>query len=136
MCCARLRLISLCIRSLISARRYPVHKTSQGVRNQVHDLDQTTQAVLPVKWTHTSFCLFCHEAAKMYLCPEVINHCSCSTQLSMQFIMLINVPMSITVDILTFFWRINTTSIRIKQGKSLCFFHYFSFMSSYNFMLS
>ena len=41
---------------------------------------------------------------------EVIKHFSCSTQLSMKFIMLINVKMPTTVGILTFISRINTPS--------------------------
>ena len=39
--------------------------------------------------------------------PEVIKLFSCSTQLSMKFILLINVKMPTTVGILTFISRIN-----------------------------
>ena len=39
---------------------------------------------------------------------------SCSTQLSMKFIMLMNVKMPIIVGILTFISMINTTSERLK----------------------
>ena len=51
---------------------------------------------------------------------------SCSTQLSMKFILLINVKMSTIVDILTFISRITTTSERLK---AINFFicRYFSF---------
>ena len=42
--------------------------------------------------------------------PEVINHCSCSTQLSMKFILLINVKMPTIVGILIFMSIKNTTS--------------------------
>ena len=44
--------------------------------------------------------------------PEVIKPFSCSTQLSMKFIMLINVKMPTIVGILTFLSMINTTSER------------------------
>ena len=39
--------------------------------------------------------------------PEVIKLFSCSTQLSLKFILLINVKMPTTVGILTFMSRIN-----------------------------
>ena len=40
--------------------------------------------------------------------PEVIKHFSCSTQLRMKFILLINVQMPTFVCILTFISRINS----------------------------
>ena len=40
-------------------------------------------------------------------CPEIINIFSCSTQLSMKFILLINVKMPRIVGILTFMSRLN-----------------------------
>ena len=43
----------------------------------------------------------------MYPGPEVINSFSCSTQLSLKFILLINVKMPTIVGILTFISRIN-----------------------------
>ena len=46
---------------------------------------------------------------------------SCSTQLSMNFILLINVKMPTMVDILTFISRTNTTY------DCFIFFHYFTF---------
>ena len=46
--------------------------------------------------------------------PEVIKLFSCSTQLSMKFIMLINVKMPTIVGILTFISIINTTSESLK----------------------
>ena len=46
--------------------------------------------------------------------PEVIKLFSCSTQLSMKFILLINVKMPTIVGILTFISMINTTSERLK----------------------
>ena len=61
----------------------------------------------------------------------------CSTQLSMKFIMLINVKMPTIVGILIFISRINTTSESLKreQEKSL-FFTILDFMSIWIFMLS
>ena len=44
--------------------------------------------------------------------PGVIKLFPCSTQLSIKFILLINVKMPTTVGILTFISRINTTSER------------------------
>ena len=58
--------------------------------------------------------------------PEVIKLFSCSTQLSTNFILLINVKMPTIVGILIFISIINTTSDRLKTGN--CFtFGYFSF---------
>ena len=51
--------------------------------------------------------------------PEILF--SCSTQLSMKFILLINVKMPTIVGILTIISRINTTSTCLKQKKSLSF---------------
>ena len=49
-----------------------------------------------------SFCIL------RQLGPEVIEHFPCSTQLSMKFIMFINVKMPTIVGILTFIGMINT----------------------------
>ena len=58
--------------------------------------------------------------------PEVIKLISYSTQLSMKFILLISVKMSIFVGILTFISMINTTSERLKARHFfICW--YFSF---------
>ena len=58
-----------------------------------------------------------------------------STQLSMKFILLINVKMPTIVGILTLISIINTTSERLKTRHFfICW--YFSFMTSWNFMLS
>ena len=46
--------------------------------------------------------------------PEVIKLFSCSTQLSTEFILLINVKMPTIVGILTFISMINTTSERVR----------------------
>ena len=46
--------------------------------------------------------------------PEVIKLFTCSTHLSMNFILLINVKMPTIVGILTFISMINTTSERLK----------------------
>ena len=51
---------------------------------------------------------------------------SCSTQLSMLFIMLINVKMPTIVGILTFISMINTTSERLK-ARNFFSWRYFSF---------
>ena len=56
--------------------------------------------------------------------PEVIKLFSCSTQLSMKFIMLINVKMPTIVGILTFISRINTTSESLKARKVFVFRHF------------
>ena len=53
--------------------------------------------------------------------PEVIKLFSCSTQLSMKFIQLINVKMPTVVGILTFISRISATSECFKRKKTLFF---------------
>ena len=87
--------------------------------------------------------------------PVVIKLFSCSTQLNMMFIivinvkmptivgiltfismtMLINVKMSTIVGILTFISMINRTSESLKERKNVIFQH-FSFMSIRSFILS
>ena len=57
--------------------------------------------------------------------PEVIKLFSCSTQLSMKFIMLINVKIQTIFEILTFMSMINTTSKSLKARN--VFFQHFSF---------
>ena len=56
--------------------------------------------------------------------PEVIKHFSCSTQLSITFIMLINVKMPTKVGILTFLRMINKTSESLKARKVFNFQHF------------
>ena len=51
--------------------------------------------------------------------PDVINFCH--AQLSMTYIMLINVKIPTIVDIFTFISMINTTSESLKAGKVLIF---------------
>ena len=58
--------------------------------------------------------------------PKVIKLFSCSTQLSMESIMLINVKMPTIVCILTFISMIDTTSGRLR-GRKVFIFQYFSF---------
>ena len=58
--------------------------------------------------------------------PEVIKLFSCSTQLSMKFILLINVKMPTILGILTFISKINTTSERLK-ARNFFICRYFSF---------
>ena len=53
--------------------------------------------------------------------PEVIKLFLCSTQLSMKFIMLINVKMPTSVGILSFISMINTTSESLKARKVIIF---------------
>ena len=67
--------------------------------------------------------------------PEFIKLFPCSTQLSMKFILLINVKMPTIVGILTFISIINTISERLKARH---FFNcrYFSFYEQLNFVLS
>ena len=64
--------------------------------------------------------------------PEVIKLFLCSTQLSMKFIMLINVKMPTIVGILIFISRINTTSESLKARKVL-YFHNFRFYEHLDF---
>ena len=66
--------------------------------------------------------------------PEAIKLFSCSTQLSMKFIMLINVKMPTIVGILTFISMLNETSESLKARK-VGLFQQFSFISNWNFML-
>ena len=65
-------------------------------------------------------------------CPAVIKLFSCSTQLSMKFIMLINVKMPTTVGILTFISMINTKSESLEARKVFIFQH-FSFYEQLKF---
>ena len=58
------------------------------------------------------------------LCLEVIKLVSCSSQLSISFIMLINNKMPTNVGILTCISMINTTSKSLKLRKSFIFQHY------------
>ena len=57
--------------------------------------------------------------------PEVINKCSCSTQLSMKFFMLKNIKMPTIVSILTFMSRKNSILglSEPKKSRSLSYFH-------------
>ena len=64
--------------------------------------------------------------------PEVIKLFSCSTQLSMILILLINVKMPTSVGILSFISRLNTTSSSFKARKFLIF-QYFSFYEQVKF---
>ena len=64
--------------------------------------------------------------------PEVIKLFSHSTQLSMKFILLINVKIPTIVGILTFISMINTSSERVKARKFfIC--RYFSFYEQLKF---
>ena len=66
-------------------------------------------------------------------CPEIIKKLfSCSTQLSIKFILLINVKMPTIVGNLTFISRINTTSERLK-ARIFFIYGYFSFDEQLNF---
>ena len=69
-------------------------------------------------------------------CPKVIKHFSCSTQLRLTFILLINVKMPTTVGILTFISRINYTGFGDLNLKFHLICAISVFMSSLNFMLS
>ena len=57
--------------------------------------------------------------------PEVIKLFSCSTQLRMKFILLINVKMPTIVGILTFISMINTTYESLK-ARTICILPHFS----------
>ena len=56
--------------------------------------------------------------------PQGYKTSSCSTQLSIKFILLINVKMPTTVGILTFISRINTASESFKARKSFIFYNF------------
>ena len=74
------------------------------------------------------------DQAQRFVVPglEVIKLVSCSAQLSMKFILLINVKMPKIVGILTFISRINTTSECFKQ--EICvIFQYFTFYDQLKF---
>ena len=64
--------------------------------------------------------------------PEVIKLFLCQTQLSMKFILLINVKMPTIVGILTFISMINATSERLK-ARNLFICQYFSFYEQVKF---
>ena len=64
--------------------------------------------------------------------PRGYKTFSNSTQLSMKFIMLINVKMPTTVGILTFISMINTTSKRLK-ARNFFICQYFSFYEQFKF---
>ena len=63
--------------------------------------------------------------------PAVIKLFPCSTQLSMKFILLINVKMPTLVGTLTFTRKINTTSERQARNFFICL--YFSFYEQLKF---
>ena len=63
---------------------------------------------------------------KGWLRPETIKLFSCSSQLSMKFILLINVKMPTIVGFLTFIRRINTTS-ESSEVKKIIIYQHFSF---------
>ena len=64
--------------------------------------------------------------------PEVIKLFSCSTQLSIKFILLINVKMPTIVGILTFISMINTTSEGLK-ARNFFICRHFSFYEQLKF---
>ena len=57
------------------------------------------------------------------LAPKVIKLFSCSTQLSIKFVMFINVKMPTIIGILTFISMINKTSESLKARKVFVFQH-------------
>ena len=59
----------------------------------------------------------------------------CSNQLSMIFILLINVEMSKIVGILTFISRVNTPSESLKARNTI-FFHRFSFYEQLKYFIA
>ena len=64
--------------------------------------------------------------------PKIIKLFSCSTQMSMKFILFINVKMPTIVGILMFISRINTPSGSSKQEKFIIF-PYFTFYEQFRF---
>ena len=69
---------------------------------------------------------------KYALGPKVIKLFPCSTQLSMKFILLINVKMPTIVGILTFISMINAASESFKARKGFIF-HHFTFFEQLKF---
>ena len=67
--------------------------------------------------------------------PEVIKLFWCSTQLSMKFILLINVKMPTIVGILTFISMMKTTPERLK-ARTFFICRCLVFMSTWNFVVS
>ena len=67
--------------------------------------------------------------------PEVIKLFSCSTQLIMNFFLLINVKMPTTVGILTFMIGKNS-SLDLTEPYKAKFLDFFILMSILNFMLN
>ena len=87
--------------------------------------------------------LRCSSAARRAFCSlykmfktQFIKHFSCPTQMSMKFILLINVKMPITVGILTFKSRINFMLNSVEHESSFHSNYSITFMSSLYFMLS
>ena len=72
--------------------------------------------------TQAGLCLCYSHATKSS--PGVIKLFSCPTQLSMKFIMLINVKMPTNVGILTFISIVNKTSESLKTRKVIIFQHF------------
>ena len=68
----------------------------------------------------------------MKIRSEVIIHYLCSTQLSMRFVMLINVKMPTIVGILSFISMINATSASM-TARNVFIFQYSSFISKKKF---
>ena len=68
---------------------------------------------------------------KLNPCPTEPGLFSCSTRLSVKFILLINVKMPTIVGILTFISMINTTSERLK-ARNFFICRYFSFYEQLN----
>ena len=69
------------------------------------------------------------DAVSSHQAPRLFKLFPCSTQLSMKFILLINVKMPTIVGILTFMSMINTTSEGLK-ARNFFICRYFSFMSN------
>ena len=79
----------------------------------------------------------CYKNDPQNVQPKTIGNqgykkCSCSFQLRMTFILLINVKMPTIVGILTFISRVNTTSESFKARKIFIFL-YFSFYKQLKF---
>ena len=60
--------------------------------------------------------------------PEIIKLFSCSTQLSMKYILLINVKMPTFVGILTFISRINTTYVSFRARNDHIFWYFYFYI--------
>ena len=81
------------------------------------------------------YVLFLKKNKNLKTWPRGYKTFSCSTQLSIKFIMLMNVKMSTTVGIITFI-SMMTTSYENLKASEVSFFQHFSFYEQLTFISS